>query len=189
MYIKSIFFYNFTQTHIAMVKKEIKLLQQQIDKLFTKDFDFDAWKKYSLLQLTRIFGENDPKIAQLQNIEFEFNSWSLRDASGNESYEEGSKMLAKEVLQAAIDEIDMYGVPKKDGKSDNITTDLLTIILDEFKGSQVKELKDILSSNDNHSEKQRRIKELLEELGEFVSIDILTSILSNANIIGKLMSK
>mgnify|MGYP003998428697 FL=1 len=83
----------------------------------------------------------------------------------------------------------MYGVPKKDGKSDNITTDLLTIILDEFKGSQVKELKDILSSNDNHSEKQRRIKELLEELGEFVSIDILTSILSNANIIGKLMSK
>jgi|TARA_Y100000385_G_scaffold275112_1_gene319085 HEPN domain-containing protein len=174
---------------MTMAKKEIKLLQQQIDKLYIKDFDFDAWKKYSLLQLTRIFGKNDPKISQLQNIEFEFNSWSLRDASGNESYEEGSKRLAKEVLQVAIDELDMYGVPKNDDTSDDITTDLITIILDEFKGSQVKVLKDIISSSDGDSEKRRKIKELLEELGQFVSIDILTNILSNTNITGKLTSQ
>ena len=39
-----------------MVKKEIKILAAQIEKLNSKNFDFEAWKKYSLLTLSRIFG-------------------------------------------------------------------------------------------------------------------------------------
>jgi len=169
-----------------MVKKEIKLLQQQIDKLDSKDFDFEAWKKYSLLQLARIFGQSDPKITQLNKIDFEFNSWSLRDASGNESYEEGSKRLAREVLQAAIDELDIYGIPKREDNKDEIVDEIIGIILDEFKGSQVKQLKEILASEEMDSEKKRRIKELIEELGENASIGILTNILSNSNIVDHL---
>ncbi len=83
-----------------MVNKEIKLLERQIEKLSASDFDFEAWKKYSVIILSRIFGDNDEKIKQLKNIDFEFSSWSLRDASGNESYEEGSKRLATEVFKS-----------------------------------------------------------------------------------------
>ena len=167
-----------------MVKKEIKLLEQQIEKLNTPDFDFEAWKKYSILILSRIFGSNDEKIIQLNNIDFEFTSWSLRDASGNESYEEGSKKLATEVLKAAIDELKIYGLPNIDNdKTDVATRELLNIILDEFKGSQVKELANILLSRDSKIEKKRRVKEIIEEIGEHASYDIIINILTNPAIV------
>ena len=94
-----------------MVKKEIQLLEQQIDKLGSKDFDLSAWKKYTVIILARIFGEKNEKIRQIEKLEFEFSSWSLRDASGNESYEEGTKKLAREILQASIDELNLFGLP------------------------------------------------------------------------------
>ncbi len=168
-----------------MVKKEIDLLNNQIKKLDAPDFDFESWKKYSVIILARIFGNKDEKIKQLKNIDFEFNSWSLRDASGNESYEEGSKKLATEVLKAAIDELNIYGIPKTYNPNTEVAPiELLNIILDEFKGSQVKELSRILSSQDSKSEKKRRVKELVEEIGEFGSYDIITNILTNPVIEG-----
>ncbi|MBC8320990.1 MAG: hypothetical protein H8E34_09730 [Bacteroidetes bacterium] len=166
-----------------MVKKEIELLNLQIEKLNAPDFDFEAWKKYSIIILSRIFGSNDEKIKQIENIDFKFNSWSLRDASGNESYEEGSKKLAMEVLKAAIDELNIYGLPNIDKQTDDKTSkELLNIILDEFKGSQVKQLRSILSSGDSLTEKKRRIKEVIKEIGEFTSYDIITNILTNKDI-------
>ncbi len=166
-----------------MVKQEIELLESQILKLSAADFDFEAWKKYSLLMLTRLFGKDDPKINQLINIDFEFNSWSLRDASGNESYEEGSKRLAREVLQAAIDELKIYGLPKKEENPDEQPNEILTIILDEFTGSQVKELKKILKSRNNLTEKRRLIQELILELGTTTNINIIANILSNQKLV------
>lgn len=166
-----------------MVKKEIALLEAQIEKLKSPDFDLDAWKKYTLIILMRIFGEDDEKTKQLKNIDFEFNSWSLRDASGNESYEEGTKKLATEILQAAIDELKIYGLPKsKDEEDSGITRDLLNIILDELKGSQVKELSKILASRDNKTEKQRRVNEIIKEIGEYSSYETITNILTNPSI-------
>lgn len=174
----------FTEMIDTMVKKEIDLLNDQIKKLDLPDFDFESWKKYSVIILSRIFGNNDEKIKQLKNIDFEFTSWSLRDASGNESYEEGSKKLATEVLKAAIDELNIYGMPKTyDLNTEVASSEILNIILDEFKGSQVKELSKILSSQDNSTEKKRRVKELVEEIGEFGSYDIITNILTNKIII------
>lgn len=179
----------FTEMIDTMVKKEIDLLNDQIKKLDSPDFDFESWKKYSVIILSRIFGNNDEKIKQLKNIDFEFTSWSLRDASGNESYEEGSKKLATEVLKAAIDELNIYGMPKTyNANIEAAASELLNIILDEFKGSQVKELSKILSSQDNSTEKKRRVKELVEEIGEFGSYDIITNILTN-KIITDLVSK
>ncbi len=166
-----------------MVNKEIELLNLQIKKLDADDFDFESWKKYSIIILARIFGNKDQKIKQLQNIDFEFSSWSLRDASGNESYEEGSKKLAEEVLKAAIDELTIYGIPKRYNEdSETNTRELLNIIMDEFTGSQVKKLTKILSSNESKTEKKRKVKELVEEIGEFSCYDIITNILINKNI-------
>ncbi|MFK5855629.1 MAG: hypothetical protein QM503_05825 [Bacteroidota bacterium] len=166
-----------------MVKKEIELLEHQIEKLSASNFDFEAWKKYSVLILARIFGSTDEKIKQLEKIDFEFNSWSLRDASGNESYEEGSKKLAKEVIKSAIDELRIYGLPiSKKSDENEPTKKLINIILDEFKGSQVKELTRILSSRESKTEKKRRVKELIEEIGEYGCYDIITNILTQSGV-------
>ncbi len=161
-----------------MAGKETKLLKQQIDKLSDKDFDLQGWKKYTIIILTRIFGEKSEKIRMVDKLEYEFSSWSLRDASGNESYEEGTKKLAREILQAAIDEIDAFGIPESEVySSDQAIEELLSLLLDELKGSQVKHLKSILSSRESKDEKQRKIKEMLEELGEYESYNILSSML------------
>ncbi len=167
-----------------MVTREIKLLEQQVEKLASPDFDFESWKKYTIIILSRIFGSGNEKIVQIENTDVEFSSWSLRDASGNESYEEGSKKLASEVLKAAIDELKIYGLPDlKEDNSTIISQELLNIILDEFKGSQVKQLKSILSSGDSLTEKKRRVKEIIEEIGEYGSYDIITNILTNSTIV------
>ena len=161
-----------------MVKKEIQLLEQQIDKLGSKDFDLSAWKKYTVIILARIFGEKNEKIRQIEKLEFEFSSWSLRDASGNESYEEGTKKLAREILQASIDELNLFGLPTPvEDQSSQVIYDFLNILLDELKGSQVKQLKKILSSRESKDEKQRMVKEILEGIGEYGAYNVLTSML------------
>lgn len=162
-----------------MAQKEIKILQQQIDKLFANDFELQPWKNYTIILLERIFGPENEKIKMIRKVEFEFSSWSLRDASGNESYEEGSKNLAKEILQAAIDELKVFGLPKRedDQLSEKKIKELLHFILDELKGSQVKQLKNILNSTSSDDEKKRLVGELISEVGEITALNILTKML------------
>lgn len=173
--------YKFLPLHKStekMSKKEIQLLDQQIAKLSEKDFDLEAWKKYTIIILAKIFGENNMKISQVEKLEYEFNSWALRDASGNESYEEGTIKLAREILQASIDEIKAFGIPDTSEKnSDQTLQDFLNILLDELKGSQVKQLKTIVTSRESKDEKRRKIKEILEGLGEYGAYTVLTSML------------
>lgn len=172
-----------------MAQKEIKLLEQQIARLNDKDFDLEAWKKYTIIILARIFGRDDEKIRQIELLDFEFSSWSLRDASGDESYEDGTKKLAKEILTAAIDEIKVFGIPEsvKDEEDKDLMS-ILNIIFDELKGSQVKQLKSILASRQNKAEKRRQIKELLEEMGETGVYTVLTSVLMHPEM-NKLIGK
>ena len=161
-----------------MSKKEIQILEQQIDRLDAKDFELEGWKKYTIVILARIFGESNEKIRMINKLENEFSSWSLRDASGNESYEEGTKKLAREVIQAAIDELKVFGLPEPAGdQSEQDIQDFINILLDELKGSQVKKLKSILSSKESKDEKQRMIKEILEGVGEYGAYSVLTSML------------
>ncbi len=161
-----------------MKQKAIALLQQQIDKLAIKDFDLVSWKAYTLVILARIFGENDIKLSQIQALEFEFSSWSLRDASGNESYEEGTKKLAREIIQAGIDEIIVFGIPEQAStEPDQQMKEMLNCLLDELKGSQLKSLKSILSSKVNKEEKRRQLKEMMETLGEYTAYEVLINML------------
>lgn len=161
-----------------MSEKELQLLEQQLEKIDSKGFDLKAWKKYTIVILARIFGDRNEKIRQIEKLDFEFNSWALRDASGNESYEEGTKKLAREILQAAIDELKVFGMPDLKLKNfDKTLEEFINILLDELKGSQVKELKAILKSRESKGEKQRMIKEILEGIGEYGAYGILTSML------------
>ena len=161
-----------------MAQKEIKLLEQQIEKLNAKDFDLEAWKKYTVIMLARIFGGKNEKIRQVEKLEYEFSSWSLRDASGNESYEEGTKKLAREILQAAIDEIKTFGLPETEKEETGKTIEgFLNLLLDELKGSQVKQLKSVLSLRENKEEKRRKVREIIEGIGEYTAYDVLTEML------------
>lgn len=166
-----------------MKKEAIKLLKQQLEKIDNKDFDLESWKKYTIIILSRVFGEENQKIKQIDDLEFEYNSWSLRDASGNESYEDGTTKLAKEIIQASIDEIAAFGItePGKNNYDQELET-ILNIVLDELKGSQVKQIKSIINSSDSKEEKNRLVFEIIGTLGETTVFKVITDILTHKSI-------
>ncbi|WP_421874413.1 hypothetical protein [Marinoscillum sp.] len=100
-----------------MKKQFVKLLEKQIDKLEAEDFDLEAWKSSSISILTRIFGEDSPKVKQIDQLKIDYSSWALRDSNSQYKPVESCKRKGREILSTAIDEIDTFGVPTN-GPSD-----------------------------------------------------------------------
>lgn len=168
-----------------MPENEIKLLQGQIEKLKTKDFDLDAWKKATIIILERIFGVNNQKIRQIESIEYEYSSWSLRDTTGANTYLDSCKKLGREILQASIDELEILGLPKTSETTDEFFQVISNALQDELKGSQYKEITQILTSGDTQEAKREKILEKLKEYGSDVAQDILSNILTSLPMIKK----
>ena len=170
-----------------MPEKEISLLQSQIDKLNAKGFDLDAWKKYTIVILARIFGENSQKIKQIENIQYDYSSWSLRDTSGSSEYLDTCKKLGREILQASIDELKTLGLPEHVDQPDEFYNAIMDALQDELKGSQVKQLKQILSTSDSPEIKRDKVLESLKSYGSEVSHEILAHILTSQPMLKKNM--
>ncbi|MCK9401049.1 MAG: hypothetical protein M0Q51_13795 [Bacteroidales bacterium] len=168
-----------------MPEKEIQLLKIQMDKLNNKDFDLDAWKKSTIIILARIFGENSLKIKQIESIEYDYSSWSLRDTTGFNIYLDSCKKLGREILQASIDELETLGLPKTEETTDEFFLVITGALQDELKGMQVREIKQILSSGENPDAKRVLILEKLKEYGSEISQDILSNILTSLPMIKK----
>ncbi len=80
-------------------EKYIVLLSEQLDKLNSTTFDFTAWKKSTVLLMSSIFGVNNVRTKAIESIEYEFNSWSLRDESGTKN---PLIIICRETLQSII---------------------------------------------------------------------------------------
>ena len=167
--------------------KEIKLLEEQIDKLKLKDFDLEAWKQYTIVLLARIFGDNNQKIQQIEKIEYDYSSWALRDTSGKSSYLDTCKKLGKEILMASIDELNAFGLPDLSKPLQNqVPVEILISALeDDLKVSQFKNLKSIINAEKSTDEKEKEIKELLKDIDKEGALNIVLNILSNPDLKGK----
>lgn len=165
-----------------MENKEIKLLQNQIDKLKNKEFDLEAWKEYTIVIIGRIFGEDSHKIKLIRDIEYEHSSWSLRDTSGNSAIE-ACKKLGREILEASIAELENFGSPKTGNESSEEIINIIQQAMQyELKGSQYKELNQIMKSKMNKEEKQLKIAEKLISYDTESATIILSHILSEPRI-------
>ena len=102
-----------------MKSQYIKLLKKQISKLDEEKFDLEAWKTSAITVLHRIFGENDPRAKQIENLKIDYSSWMLRDSNSHYKPIETAKLKGKEIMNAAIDEIEIFGAPE------NHTSDIL----------------------------------------------------------------
>ena len=167
-----------------MSNKEIEILKQQIEKLSEKDFDLEAWKKYSVVLIARIFGDNSQKIKQIESIEYDYSSWALRDTSGSSSYMETCKKLGEEILKASISEIEVFGLPEKEKniETSKIHDSIISSLQDELKGSQFKEIISIIKSDKKPKVKKNLIFEKLNNFGIDTSNEILSNILCNLKI-------
>ncbi|MFO8129116.1 MAG: hypothetical protein R6T99_04345 [Bacteroidales bacterium] len=155
-----------------MAEKEIELLKKQIEKLDKKGFDLEAWKKYTIVIIARIFGDHSEKIRQIEKITYDYSSWALRDTTGDSSYLETCKKLGREILEASIDELEAFGVPRKEEGSQFFRI-IYEALEDELKGSQVKEIRNILGSEEDKA----KVMEKLKSYGTEVAPAVLASIL------------
>ena len=89
-----------------MEEKYLNLLDKQIEKLKSDEFDLDAWKSSSVYVLSLVFGKDDPKIKEIENLKVEYSSWSLRDASPDYRPIETCKKKGREIMEISKDEVE-----------------------------------------------------------------------------------
>ncbi|WP_372950751.1 hypothetical protein [Mariniphaga sp.] len=143
-----------------MAEKEIALLKEQIARLDEKKFDLEAWKNRTEIFLERIFGKESPKLKMIQNLHYDYSSWSLRDtyAGGSAKDKDPVRIQAKEILEALITELESLGLPQEKKEQQKIRE----LLEDELTGKQVKEI-DILLNSDEQ-EKIEKLSEILQNL-------------------------
>lgn len=95
-----------------MKSQYIKLLKKQIEKLDSEIFDLEAWKTSAITVLHRIFGETDSRAKQIDQLKIDYGSWALRDSNSSYKPIETAKLKGKEVLNTAIEEIEIFGAPE-----------------------------------------------------------------------------
>ena len=160
-------------------KKEIKLLQKQIDKLGADDFDLEAWKSGSIIILERLFGEDNQKIRQIEKIKYDQSSWALREAKGSKNMMETCKNQCREILHISIDELENFGLPDDltEAHAAPFKTILVQALESELKIAQYKEVVRIIGSDKKIKEKQKELIDTLNSFGHDYAQNILSSIL------------
>lgn len=168
------------------MEKEIQLLKKLIDKLDDKNFNLEAWKSSVMIILARIFGENSQKIRQIEKIEYDYSSWSMRDTSGI-PYIETCKKLGRQILETSILELETLGLPAAESSMEG--TYEMQPILGAFEevlpASQFRELKALLKSTEDDEVIRQNLIDKLKVLGLEVSPKILANILLNKQIRGR----
>jgi hypothetical protein len=94
-----------------MKSQYIKLLKKQITKLEDEKFDLEAWKSSAIAVLSRVFGKDDHRAEQIENLKIDYSSWALRDSNANYKPVETAKLKGKEILNTAVEEIEIFGEP------------------------------------------------------------------------------
>jgi len=157
-----------------MSENEIELLRQQIASIDTKKFDLEAWKAPTLMFVSRIFGASSEHVRQIRELKYDYSSWTLRDTSGGGQLTDPVRVRAKEILEAAISEIQSLGTPPP---VLNTSSGVLDSFRKELTGKEMQELEKILLLSE--SEKRQALKLFLNDRDKkmlrSVLIDLLLS--------------
>ena len=158
-----------------MAEKEITLLKEQIARLDEKKFDLEAWKNRTEIFLERIFGKESTKLKMIQNLHYDYSSWSLRDtyAGGSAKDKDPVRIQAKEILEALIAELENLGLPQEKKEQQKIKE----LLEDELTGKQVKEIDALLKADDQ--EKTEKISEILETLSKENLAAVISKLLTS----------
>lgn len=168
-----------------MQKKEIylQLLNDRLNEIDQRSFDLNAWKKSTALAVESCFGSNSPQLRAIQNINYEYNSWVLRDESG---VTDPVKTNCKSVLNVIIKELEMTEDIVTESETLNNLQFVWLPFEDQLTGAASKQLKAILR-NTNVSEEE--VEKFLKNMPAQTPIDILKAILTSTEFKEWLMNK
>ena len=83
----------------------IDLLEKRMDGLTHKDYELEVWKNGTALLLTRIFGKGNSYSNELEGLNVDYSSWSLRDATADYNPKETCKRRCRDILELALAEL------------------------------------------------------------------------------------
>lgn len=158
-----------------MANKEIALLQGQIERLYEKKFDLEAWKNHTIIFFERIFGKDSSKLKMIKDLGYDYSSWNLRDtaAAGKTSDKDPVLLQAEEILKAAVTELETLGLPQTNQEKEKIRE----LLQDELTGKNFKELDALIQSEDK--EKTEKITKILDELDKEKLTSIILKLLTD----------
>jgi hypothetical protein len=177
-----------------MTEKQIELINKQLVKIDSQDFDLEGWKSSSIVILSRIFGDSYTGIKALEKIVY--SGSIIGDARWDNL--KSCKKQGKDILSACITELETFGQPElkqseNSGININLTqnqnqtvniTLLISALEDELTVSQLREVNELMKINESKSEKKKMIIEKIKSFGSDVASNILANILTNPNIWG-----
>ena len=138
-----------------MVENEIAMINKQLESLTAKNFDLEAWKSHTIIFLERIFGKESSKVRMIKELNYNYSSWSLRDAAGTGKDSDPVILKAREILEATKLELQYLGVPKQEEENLKIWE----LLEEEMTGKQIREIKLILQSEE--SDRMEKIANIL----------------------------
>ena len=164
-----------------MKEKEIELLKKQLAKLDNENFDLEAWKTGAVIILERIFGPENQKTNQIEKIKYDQSSWALREAKGSTNMMEACKKQGREILEIAIDELEILEMPSEleEQRSHPFKSVLGKSLENELKISEYRKLLNTILSDKKHADKKKEIIEVLHNAGHDVADNVLADILIN----------
>lgn len=158
-----------------MSLNEISLLRDLITRLEQKPFDLQSWKTNAMMALGRIFGETSRKVDLIKNIQPDYSSWSLRDTSGRMPQMDECRKMAREIIEATIAELEVFGLPERKVPASNPA---LVALEDHITVKQARELAQIMASDQPKDEKALKMGEILKGLDQ---VDLLAMVVKMLN--------
>ncbi len=132
------------------MEKELQLLYSRLRKVEERNFDLHSWKQGTIAVLDSILGTGNMKRKLIEDVDFQNNSWSLRDTTGDV---DSIKKTCADVLETIIMEIETFGLAeknisvKKEVKSGEVSV-IEDAIRKELSQSQLDELVELLKKKD-----------------------------------------
>ncbi|HOI00933.1 MAG TPA: hypothetical protein PLE85_10395 [Bacteroidales bacterium] len=164
-----------------MKDKAIEALRQQIAKLGESKFDLEAWKTGTALLLARLFGESSEQVNQVRRLQQDFSSWTLRDTSGNEDPMDKVRRLARDIVEAAITELEIFGLPGSSEAGPALEA-IRNALQEHLRMQEYRQLSTIVSSGMSRKEKEDKLNDLFKTFPPRLERDILVSLLSHPNL-------
>jgi hypothetical protein len=136
------------------------LIEERLTRLDTKNFDWSAWKKGTLLVLEKVFGEDRCYVKELESTDYHYNSWSLRDTAGSEDPVRAS---VQELLNICLTDAEHQPENAPETR-DNATSKQIKEIVKQFlDNATLSEIEEIAASDTPAMNKEEKIQTLIEE--------------------------
>lgn len=169
-----------------IIESQIELLKKQLAMINHKKFDAEAWKSSTIILLESIFGSHTQKIKQLENVNTDYSSWSLRDSQGGLH---PIKIRGREILKLSIAELELKvldPVNEQKKQAENSHNEAIQVIISAIESkltvSQYKIISAIAQEKISITEKQKKLRDNINAFGSELAMQILTGILSDNQI-------